>query len=154
MDLNLLKSEIQTGPLAGELAPFVLSGNDAEISRRLNDPRFSKNQRVSLRDIVRYLLDQGVWLAIVDKSTDVAASPSKSSARMFTEIQKMGFVESLDMSKPSAQGMLDALIAGSVLTAAHKTAITNMGIVPASRADIAFGSAVTHEQVGKALRNT
>ena len=37
MDYTALTTEIQTGPLAAELAPFVASGNDAAIADILND---------------------------------------------------------------------------------------------------------------------
>lgn len=36
-----LKAEIQTGPLAAELAPFVAAGNDAAIAEALNAKRGS-----------------------------------------------------------------------------------------------------------------
>ena len=145
------KTEIQTGPMAAELAPFVAAGNDVQVAAILNDKRFTKTQRVTLKDIVRYLLDNGVWLTIVDKAADIAPSPAKSAARIFLEVQKMGFVESLDMSKASSQGMLSTLVAAGTMTAAHQIAITNMGIVPASRADV-LGATITHIDVAKALR--
>jgi len=147
-----LRAEITAGPLAVELAPFVAAGNDGAIAAILNDKRFTRVQRVTLKDIVRYLLDNGVWLSIVDKAADVAASPAKSSARMFMEVQKMGFIESLDMSKPSSQGMLSALVAAGTMTAAHQTALTNMGVVPASRAEV-LGKTITITDVARAIRN-
>lgn len=146
-----LKTEITTGPLAAELAQFVAAGNDGQVAAILNDKRFTKTQRVPLRDIVRYLLDNGVWLTIVDKAADVAASQAKSAARVFLEVQKMGFVESLDMGKPSSQGMLSALVAAGTMTAAHQTALTNMGVVPASRAEV-LGATIDIPQIATALR--
>ena len=93
------KTEIETGPLAAELAPFVAAGNDGQVVAILNDKRFTKIQRVSLKEIVRYLLDNGVWLAIVDKAADIAPSLAKSSARIFLEVQKMGFIETSSFHK-------------------------------------------------------
>ena len=57
-----LKAEITTGPFAAELAPFVAAGNDTQVAAILNDKRYTKTQRVTLKDMVRYLLDNGVWL--------------------------------------------------------------------------------------------
>lgn len=147
-----LKAEIQTGPLAAELAPFAAAGNDGQVAAILNDKRFTKTQRVTLKDIVRYLLDNGVWLTIIDKAADTAASQAKSAARVFVEVQKMGFVESLDMNKASSQGMLSALVAAGTMTAAHQTALTNMGVVPASRAEV-LGASITVTDVARAVRN-
>jgi hypothetical protein len=147
-----LKTEITSGPLATELAPLVAAGDDGQIAAILNDKRYTRTERVLLRDIVRYLLDNGVWLTIVDKAADTVPSQAKNSARMFLEVQKMGFVESLDMSKPSSQGMLSALVGAGVMTAAHQTAITNMGVVPASRAELAFGQSVSATDVSETRR--
>lgn len=147
-----LKTEITTGPLATEIAPLVAAGNDGQIAAILNDKRYTRTERVLLRDIVRYLLDNGVWLTIVDKAADVAASQAKSAARVFVEVQKMGFVESLDMSRSSSQGMLAALVSAGVMTAEHQTAITNMGVVPASRAEV-LGVTITTTDVARAVRN-
>lgn len=145
-----LKTEITSGPLATELAPLVAAGNDGKVAAILNDKRYTRTERVPLRDIVRYLLDNGVWLTIVDKAAEQAVSPAKSSARMFIEVQKMGFVESLDMSRPSSQGMLSALVAAGTMTAAHQAAITNMGFVPASRAEVMGLGTITPQMVAEA----
>lgn len=145
-----LKTEITSGPLATELAPLVAAGNDGKVAAILNDKRYTRTERVPLRDIVRYLLDNGVWLTIVDKAAEQAVSPAKSSARMFIEVQKMGFVESLDMSRPSSQGMLSALVAAGTMTAAHQAAITNRGFVPASRAEVMGLGTITPQMVAEA----
>lgn len=147
-----LNAEITTGPMAAELAPFVAAGNDARVAAILNDKtRFTKTQRVTLKDMVRYLLDNGVWLGIIDKAADTAPSAAKSSARVFLEVQKMGFIESLDMGKPSSQGMLSALVSAGTMTAAHQTALTAMGVVPASRAEV-LGATIDIQQIATAMR--
>jgi hypothetical protein len=145
-----LKTEITSGPLATELAPLVAAGDDGQIAAILNDKRYTRTERVMLRDIVRYLLDNGAWLTIVDKASDTTPSQAKNAARNFVEVQKMPFLESLDMSKPSSQGMLSALVGAGVMTAAHQTAITNMGVIPASRAELVGMGTATPQMIAEA----
>lgn len=147
-----LKAEIQTGPLAADLAPHVASGNDGKIHAILHENRFTKNEQVPLRDIVRYLLDNNLWLAIVDATASLHGG-AKQAARTFVEIQKMGFIESLDMSKPTAATLLNGLVDGAIITTSHRNAIVAMGKTPASRAEV-LGTSIDIPQIAQALRGT
>lgn len=150
MDLASLKAEIQTGPLAAELAPFVISGSDAEIARRLNDPRFTgpKPRIVNARTILaEYPGGPMAAAAVLDKLDASALSAVKWA---------MSFIrgEGIDIGHAATRGMLDQLAAGGVITVTEAANLKSLGNVSRGRAEVLWNLTVTHEQVGQAMRGS
>lgn len=148
MNYAALKVEIQTGPLAAELAPFVASGSDAEIAKRLNDPRFTgpKSRILNARTILAEYPGGPMAAASVLDKLDVSTLSAVKWAMSFIR------GDGIDIGHVATQGMLDQLAAGGVITAAEAANLKQLGITPKSRSEIVVGAPVTHEQVGHALR--
>lgn len=146
-----LKTEIQTGPMAAELAPFVASGNDSAIADALNAKRGStmlRSRLMSARGVLGDYPDgPAAGAAVLDKLE--AASASIPAVKWVMSFLK---AEGIDIGSPATQGMLDQLAAGGVLTTDEATKLKALGLMPASRAEI-LGATITITDVARALRN-
>lgn len=144
-----LKAEIETGPLAADLAPFVVAGNDGQVAAILNDKRYTglSARIVNARTIMaEYPAGPAAAATLLDKLDSLSASvPAVKWA--------MGFVraDGIDVGHPSTQGMLDQLAAGGLITTAEATNLKQMGVVPKSRAEI-LGTTIDIQQIATALR--
>jgi hypothetical protein len=145
------KTEIETGPLAAELAPFVAAGNDGQVAAILND-----KTRGGTRLQYRLLSARGILADYADGPMAAAAMLDKlEAASVSVSAIKwvMTFLKSdgIDIGHPATQGMIDQLAAGGVLTTTEATNLKALGIVPASRAEV-LGATITHIDVAKAMR--
>lgn len=145
-----LKTEIETGPLAAELAPFIAAGNDGAIAGVLNEHRGSTkllSRLVSARAVLgEYPGGPMAGAAVLDKLE--AASGTISAVKWVMSYLKS---DGIDIGSPATQGMLDQLAASGVITSDEATKLKSLGLVPASRADI-LDATITHIDVAKALR--
>ena len=146
------KTEIETGPMAAELAPFVTAGNDGQVAAILND-----KTRGSTKLQHRLLSARGVLADYAGGPTAAAAVLDKleSAATTVPAIKwVMTFLraDGIDIGHPATQGMLDQLAAGGVLTAAEAANLKALGIVPASRAEQVSGRDVTIYEIAQAMR--
>lgn len=148
MNYAALKAEIQTGSLAAELAPFIVSGSDAEIARILNDPRFTgpKSRIINARTILAEYPGGPIAASVVLDKLDASTMSAVKWAMSFIR------GDGIDIGNPVTRSMLDQLASSGVITLAEAENLKLMGNAFVSRAEIALGSMVTHEQVGRALR--
>ena len=145
-----LKAEIETGPLAAELAPFVTSGNDAAIANTLNEPRGSvmlRERLVSARGVLAdYPGGAAAGAAVLDKLEAAAASvPAVKWVMSFLRS------DGIDIGSPATQAMLDQLAQGGLITQDEANNLKSLGFGPASRA-MTLGATISHIDVAKALR--
>lgn len=146
-----LKAEIETGPLAAELAPFVVSGNDAAIAAVLNERRggtMLRSRLVSARAVLgEYPGGPQAAAVVLDKLEAAAASvPAVKWVMSFLK------ADGVDIGSPATQGMLDQLAAGGLITADEATKLKSLGYAQASRAEIAFGQTVSPTDVSETRR--
>lgn len=145
-----LKAEIETGPLAADLAPFVAAGNDGMVAEILNDKRYTglSARIVNARTVMaEYPAGPAAAATLLDKLDSLSASvPAVKWA--------MGFIkgDGIDIGHPSTQGMLDQLAAGGLITTAEAANLKQMGVVPKSRAEV-LGVTIDITAVARALRN-
>jgi hypothetical protein len=157
MDYAALKAEIQSGPLASELAPHIASGNDQAIADRLNAQTVSRAVRAPMVSVLRHLVDQDKWLAIVDKAAESGTNAAKTAARRLLEIARIAAAipeATIDVNAPGVQTGLNALVSVGTITAADQTAIIAFGTELAARVDILGLGRVTPTDVAIALRKT
>ena len=151
MNHTALKTEIQSGPLAVELAPYVTSGNDTAIADALNEHRgetMLRERFVSARSILAFYPDGPAAAAVVLDKLEAAAASVPAVKWVMTFLKTDG----IDIGGVATHGMLDQLAAGGLITADEATKLKSMGYAPASRAEIVLGQAVSANDVAMALR--
>lgn len=151
MNHEALKTEIQSGPLAAELAPYIASGNDTAIADALNDRRgetMLRERLISARGVLAQYPDgPAAGAAVLDKLEAAAAGvPAVKWVMSFLK------ADGIDIGSPATQGMLDQLAVGGLITAAEAGKLKSLGMVPASRAEIVLGQSVSVTDVAIALR--
>ena len=154
MNLAALKTEIQTGPLAAELAPFVASGSDAEIAKRLNRADIAHTKIVPLSDLVQYMSEQGLLANIADAAVNTA-DPAHAAARKVVATLRLSTelgVQTINMQRTSNITLITGLVTAGLMTSPQATALRALANILASRGTVLWGETVTHEQVGNALR--
>ena len=153
MTADLLRAEIRTGPLAGELAPHLASGDDDAVADALNRRRGEtvlRARMISALGVLASYPDGPMAAAAVLDKLEAAATrvPAVKWAMMF-----LNTYEGIDIGQASTQGMVDHLAAGGVITADEAGKLKSLGRVPASRAEIVVGRLVSANDVARAIRN-
>jgi hypothetical protein len=149
MDYAALRSEIETGPLAAELAPHIASGADGEAAAILNRADISASGKVTAHDIRQYLMLVDLLLPI-----EASESPTCKAATRALEIFPV-----FDLSNPMIAyklgQVLDGLVADNLVpdfTEEHKLTILSLANTYISRAEQAGFGVVSVEQIAQALR--
>jgi len=147
-----LQTEISTGPLAAELAPFVLSGSDVDVARILNDNTRGETLPAGIsRDAFALFAGQtGLRAAIEDNAANVA-SPMRSVALTLLDFLRGGISETLRLNSPQSQAMAQPWVSTGAITQTQMETLTALGTRPASRAEISLGREVTQWDVARAL---
>ena len=151
MNHAALKTEIQTGPLAVELAAHLASGNDTAIADALNSKRgetMLRERFVSARSILAFYPDGPAAAAVVLDKLEAAAASVPAVKWVMTFLKTDG----IDIGGVATHGMLDQLAAGGLITTDEATKLKSLGFAPASRAEIALGQYVSVTDVAVALR--
>ena len=151
MNHTALKTEIQSGPLAVELAPYVTSGNDTAIADALNEHRgetMLRERFVSARSILAFYPDGPAAAAVVLDKLEAAGASVPAVKWVMTFLKTDG----IDIGSAATQAMLDQLAAGGPLTADEAAKLKSLGYAPASRAEIVLGQYVSVTDVAVALR--
>ena len=146
-----LKTEIETGPLAAEIAPLYAAGNDIAVAAVLNSRRgenMLRSRLVSARAVLgEYPDGPAAAAAVLDKLE--AASATVPAVKWVMSFLR---ADGIDIGSPATQGMLDQLAAGGAITAQEATKLKSLGIVPASRAELVFGQLVSITEVSETRR--
>lgn len=142
MDYSGLKSEIETGPLSGELAG--LSDNDA--ASVLNDKRFLvvRERFINARTVLNEC-GPVAGAAILDKLEAAAAqsSPLRWALRFLA-------ADGIDIGAASTREQVDALVLAGVLTLDEGEALKVMANTLVSRAEALGLGHVTYDDVHRA----
>lgn len=145
--MNLL-DELTTGPLSGELAPFISSGDDAAILAILTRKDIPAKKPVTAHDIRQYLMLVDLLLPIEASNADTCIA-TKRALEVF---------ESFDLRNPVILAkftqILDGLVAETLIpdfTEQHKADILSLGDTMISRVG-QLGITVTIQDIAQALR--
>jgi len=147
-----LKTEIQSGPLAGELAPYVTSGNDTQVAAILNEQRgetMLRERMINARGVLAYYPGGPLEAATVLDKLEAAAALVPAVKWVMTFLKTDG----IDIGMPSTHAMLDQLAAGGLITVDEADKLKSLGYSPASRAEIVVGRSVSANDVARAIRN-
>lgn len=133
MDYAALKVEIQSGPLAAELAPLIKSGDDWSVASTLNRRDRPGVRKVPVRDLYLYLLKRMRWRGIVAAATD-PQHPATDAAYTAQALATGPQVE-VDTRDPVSIGLIDALVMSALITAPQGEEIKALSDVLVSRAE-------------------
>lgn len=151
--MTTLQTEIASGPLATELAPFVASGSDVEVAVILNDKRFTMPGGVSRGDFALFAGKTGLRSHIQDHA-DTTTSPLRSIALTLLDFLQGGVSETLTLSSAASQQMVGAWVQAGAITADQMAELNALATQPASRADIVLGRDVTVHDIALAVRDS
>ena len=158
-----LRTEIESGPLAAELASHWSSGSDRDIAAILNDKRYAGY--VPINELAAYCCTEGITGAIlaldtIPIGTDLAPGVPMSLQikgllkTVLTLVQIDFRLQLADVTLPSFGAALDGLLSLGVLTSGQRAAIVALGNNRQSRAEVAFGygTTVSDSDVGNARK--
>jgi hypothetical protein len=148
MDYAALRAEIETGPLAAEIAPFRSAGNLDGVLGVLNDRRFTRtvDSYVNARRLMS-LLGAPMAATILDKLDAAKASDARLKWALSFMVDG-----GLNLGDPETRTALDDLATANVITATERDAVKSLADVPASRAEILFGQQIALTDLWEALK--
>lgn len=156
--LPALKTEIQSGPLAAELASHVASGNTEAIASALNRQEIDAKRYVPRAEAKNYLHNQGVWVNLQNAADGTDAKPAlvRNLAKVLVSVLKDPDFPDVNPNNAQVGAVLDGLIAGALLTAAQKTGLLALADIKTSRAEALWGAGtvIGWQQVSDALYRT
>lgn len=145
-----LKSEIETGPLADEIAPFLAAGNLDAVLGVLNDSeRYTKKQRIPRNVLAGWMASNGVRARLEDYSTDPNHALRSLSLAML-DVVRGGAAEGFDVER--YEDAIDYFESQGGLNSTEKAELLALADVPASRAEILFGRQITLPDLWEALK--
>ncbi len=143
MDYQTLKTEIETGPLAAECA----GRSDKEIADILSAVNYQivKSRFITARSMLAELPDAATILDKLEATS--SAIPAVKWAMVY--IKGEG---GIDIGHPGTITQMDGLAQAGIITVEEATAVKNMALAPASRAEVIGLGSVTYGDVSIALR--
>lgn len=160
MTTALLASELHTDPVGIGYAVNI-PDKPGWLVNQINAPTRSmiREKYITVRSLMAYLGLTGALIAEKLESFSNQAplgDPQLEGLRIATK-WAMRFINSdgqgLDIGNATTQGMIDGLVAATVLTAAEGDALKAIAVQPASRAEELFGigTYITEKQIQLAL---
>lgn len=139
-----LKAEITNDPMTLGLGAPYTAGNNSEVVRLLNDPRFTQRRNVSLEALFKFIDQQPyLWVAIMDHSKSVGGTNGVKAAKQAVEWRAHAQYNNVNVDDAAFIGALDALVTDGILTADHKAGILALADAAASRAEVLWGAGTT-----------
>ena len=160
MNYASLRNEIFNGPMAATLAPLVVdytapktpgvAQRDQAIANILNTPQTVgyRSTFVDARGLLAQL-NPAVAASILDKLEAVSSSNSIVKWAMYY-VTGSG----IDVGHPNTRALVQALVAGEVLTSDEGSALIGLSEVQIGRAEAVLGSSVSGADVSIALRGS
>lgn len=132
-----IQTELTTGPLAAEVAPFLAVGNLIPVAEILNRADIPATKVCQARKAKTVLLVAGLW-GNIKVAANTPAHPVYPAALAAYEIGQDPDGE-FDFADPKAKPMLDALEAATLITPAARLEIEALCRTTISRAQQVFG---------------
>ena len=145
-----LLTEINTGPLAIELAPLVVANDYRGIANVLNRKDIVTTGSISVNKFAIWCAETGMRAAIADQAAN-SASPLRSIALTLLDLLQGNLTPaSLDLSIPQNTEMLHAWVLAGLLTTVQEQELITLSQTLISRAE-QVGLTVDAKLVGEAL---
>ena len=145
MDWNAIKTYVTSDPKSQGFA----SMNQNQILANLNDPTKGGNtqqQPIPLATMLTFAATNGIYskFAAVNLGNPLY-DVVQSALRMLS-----GAVLSFDMTDPTRQGMVAALVSGGVITSTDATDLAALSMVPISQAQAQWGQSISMDDLWRA----
>ena len=138
IDAAILRTEIKSGPLAAELAPFVMHGKDYDIASVLNRADRPGRRMLEIDEIVSDAMSKGYWVPIkaaASSSLDPKVRAAAITALDFVTLRK----ENVDIDHQSIRSLTDQLVAGGVMSKEQQDGLYALANMTMTRGEQLFG---------------
>lgn len=154
-----LRAELMEDPEGIGYAASVASGADGDTATLINAPRASVLGSASLAKIQSLIqLQPAVGEAIKSvwvKAKEIAGTPEhplKDACAEAVELFVSARYDALQLQHPRVQALLDAYVAGGLMTQDQANEVIALGLRTISRAEQLWGAPVGVEDIARALR--
>ncbi len=150
LDLDALRTEIQTDPDKLGYAPAVATGSANQVAALLNEKRYPAFGPVPITPVL-------IWLAkySIMPRLRAAMQSDKPAIAGIAEVAMMLVsnpnIPALDVALPEVQQMLTALVLAGVIPLEASTELLSLAATKQSRAEVLGFGTVTADDVSKAL---
>lgn len=144
-----LLDELNTGPLAAEIAPHITSGNDVAIADILNRRDISVYSKVSVGVLADWLAVTGLRTAVEDHAANTS-SPLRANALSILDLLRGSHDYMLDFGEAPKQALLQAWVTNGSIIDSQRISILDKSKTLLSRAEQA-GITATAQAVAAAL---
>ena len=134
--------ELTTGPLSAELAPLVVSRNDAEIEAVMNRADIPVYGIISTNDFAIWAASTGMR-AVIQDHADNASSPLRSIALTLLDLLTGNLDRAVAFSITSNVSMLNAWVDAGALTTTQRDELLLLSTKMVSRADQIGGASLS-----------
>jgi hypothetical protein len=139
IDINQLKTELQTDPTNQGYAPLLSAGNDSGVAAQLNIKQFSARAPIKTVDIKRHAIQNGYWAALKGAAAAHPDAQVRGAATCAIDYASDTRLETMDLDLPASQAMLNGLVAAGLISTAQHDELVAMGNINISRAEQLFG---------------
>ena len=140
MDYQALRTELESNQA---YAPRIAAGDDAGIAAMLNAKTVDALRSLTSRELLVWAAQGGRYIKLESAAADTSRSAElRSVCKSAVKILDRDGT-GLDLRDAQVAGLLGALVASGVLTAADQAAIRSMAANKISRAEELFGEGVT-----------
>ena len=101
---------------------------DDELAASMNAATVSRRRLVPLWEIHKLAIEAGFLLAVEDAAESHAMPAAKAAARIARRYMDNPRFDNLDVTLPATTAMLDALVAGKVLSTEQREAIVALAV--------------------------
>ncbi|MDD5150668.1 MAG: hypothetical protein PHC28_09315 [Flavobacterium sp.] len=145
-----LYTELVSGPLANEIAPHIISGNDAIIEAIINRKDISIHGSIPMNIFMVWLGSTNLRAVVEDHCTNLT-SPLRSIALIIKDYLQGNNTAPLNMGLSDTQNMMYAWVQAGAITSLQYVALFNLSLKNISRAE-QLGYSITISDIATALR--
>lgn len=148
--MNDLLTEFTTGPLANEIAPHIVSGNDGAIYDIMHRRDISVNGVISTNAFAIWAAKNG-QRAVIQDTADDKLDALRSVALTLLDLLRGNLTQGLDMANTDNLTLADVWTAAGKMTGQQKQSLLDLSKKLISRAE-QLGIQCTVADIAQALR--
>lgn len=149
MDYDALRAEIESGPLALELAPFLAVGDDARAAEVLNRQDLPARRLVPVDVLQAWMGEQGLTVAMEVALLD-EETPQVMRGALLALDKLLQRLRGLDLDSAQGQALLGMFQQAGLVTVEQLPALDALADTFVSRAELAGLGTVHHLDIGRA----
>ncbi len=150
LDLDALRTEIQTDPDQLGYAPAVATGSANQVAAIINAPRYAAYGPIPITPVLIWLAKWGI-MPRLREATQGADKQIAGIAEVALLLVQNPNIPALDVSLPAVQQMLTALVLAGVIPIEASDELLALAPIQQSRAEQLGLGTVTADDVSRAL---